>query len=108
MDLAREYFERSRTPDCSECDTKRDVDPGFEDAEREFISKVCGACPHGRPRDAYIEKLLYYLQLEDGTCPVGRYELLDHEWIDKGVLKAEWERLHLEAKKAATGGSHGR
>lgn len=94
---------RAEVPDCSECDTITDIDDGFEDAEQEFISKTCEACPWSKrifnPR---LDRLLYYMALIDAGCPVGRHELRNDDWLAMRTLKSEQEKMIAERAKNET------
>ena len=91
------YHGRSKVPGCDECEAPAENPP-------EFLPEVCGGCPHGQEiENRELDKLLHYIRLEKGKCPVGRHELLDQEWVAKGEVEAEWMRLETEWHEARQG-----
>jgi len=38
---------------------------------------------------------MYYLQLQDAGCPIGRHEIKNEEWLMLGTLKLEREKLGI-------------
>lgn len=64
--------------------------------EKEF----CPSCPRKRRTgDRRLDRFVHYLQLLDAGCPVGRHELLDHEWQTVGRLMREREAIAAERLK---------
>lgn len=98
---------RRDTPDCDECDAKKDVRSGAVSSE--YVKKeFCSICPWGRDvQEPIVYMLLRYLGLINSGCPVGRHELTDDEWLLLGTVKIEQEKIAAEEARRRDGGATG-
>ena len=87
-------MERAKVPSCSEC-------AAYEENPREYAeNEICPTCPwQKRIFNPRLDRLLFYQDLIDAGCPVGRHELRNADWIALGRIKAEREKIALKQMK---------
>jgi len=84
-------YKRSKIPSCDKCGA-------FEDNPADFArEQICPSCEWGKPYfNPYLDKLRYYLGLQDALCQIGRHELTNDDWLALGELRSERELIIFE------------
>lgn len=63
-----------------------------------LLAEDCPTCPWDKPDyNPALDRIMYYVMLEDGGCRPDRHELNNNEWLALGAIKAE--RMAFSAPK---------
>ena len=94
MEDVRLLHARQDVPDCDECDA-------LDENPAEFAkNEICPGCIWMQEvQEPIIFKLLDYLALQTGGCPIGRHELTNEEWRLLGLIKSELEKIGAESRE---------
>lgn len=65
-----------------------------EDVEL-ILAEDCADCARNRPIiNLPLDRVMHYISLQDGGCPIGRNELTDMEWQAVAAIKLERDKLN--------------